>query len=764
MKSLFKICTPLLATVLLASCGGGGGDGHGATTPPDSGRLMVTATTQNLPLNTFGVSPQLGGPFTTEVTIYVRHHDGTLVNEIDHVNVSISPVESATFSTLDDPETDDINEFLLRLGYAPVDAEAGTATVFVTSNGRAGTAVLTVTADDVNGLSFQSETLEFEIGNVAAELPSAVSLGADSTSVYLPGSGGDSTALITAFVSDAGNQPVPDPADGNSAHNNVRFEVVGDAANGSLSGNAASGDGVNGQVIEVRTTNGIANASFTAGSAQGPVTIRATADAADNNVDNGIDSPVVSTITVIVSDGKLYNLEITSPLFAPGLPGIEINSLPVSEDVEGPVASGSVPPNPDATLSLVVSVLATDRQGNPVVPGTAIRFGSVDEPVAPYDEAGGGNYFQLSGYDGNPAEGGNLFTAPGGHFLTAGGGAGPGDALVVFGEAVQGNADLESAVTVQSVNSQTSLSVAPTFNINDTTGSSVDYGAVLPYLIGRSAHGNITATATTNELGVASAALTYTVNSVGHAAAIWAQGNGAHRITDALTLTYPGVAPAILTAVPNPIPGNTDTEVTVCLTGALGIPLRGFPVAFSFQLNGGSGSVDGHAGAGLLDHYTGSNGCAIAEVSTSGLGASPADGNSGVLTFNSAGATAAVDILVDVAFLSGSGELCGTDGDPGDPGTVPPTPATPANPAQIVITAYSNAGVPVSGVNITATCDGGVTITPGSAITNGAGRANFQAIAPDAAQGTCTFTSDNGRSVSVGVQGSGGSFSPTCPI
>ena len=33
----------------------------------------------------------------------------------------------------------------------------------------------------------------------------------------------------------------------------------------------------------------------------------------------------------------------------------------------------------------------------------------------------------------------------------------------------------------------------------DTTGTSVDYGSVLSYLIGRSQHGNITAAAVTND-------------------------------------------------------------------------------------------------------------------------------------------------------------------------------------------------------------------------------------------------------------------------
>ena len=493
----------------------------------------------------------------------------------------------------------------------------------------------------------------------------------------------------------------------------------------------------------------MAHASFRAGTVQGPVTVKVTADGADNDVSNGISDPVSATLAVVVSDGQLYSLEITSPLFASKLPGITVNSLPVSDDTEP--ASGStslIPPDPDATLSLTVSALATDRQGNPVLPGTAIRFGSVDEPVAPFDQVGGGNYFQISGTDGNPKEGGTLFTAPTGQFTTAGGGAGPGDALVVFGKAIQGNANLESALTVSHINGPGSLNTTSSFNLNDTTGTSVDSGSVLPYLIGRSMHGNITATGNTNDVGVASAKLTYTVNSVGHAAAIWAQGAGADRVTDALTLTYPGVAPATLVAFPSPLPGNTTTTVTACLTDALGIPLRGVPVGFSFQLAGGSGSVDGTSGSGTLDHYTGADGCSTGAVVTSGLPATSGDGDSGSLILSAAGASAEVTFKVGVDFLAVSGNTCA---------------ASPGG-TDISVRAFSNGNPPqpVAGVDISASCDAGITVTPSSGTSGSNGEVIFHAVADDTTNGTCTFTSTSGAGVQRTIRGANDGFSPPC--
>lgn len=766
MKSLFKLCVPLLATALLASCGGGGGDGHGAFTPPASGKIVITAETQDLPLNSGNSLPNPGGPFTSELTITLRHRDGSLISNVDTIGVAISPINVASFSTLDDPETKDINEVQVSIGNGPVNVVAGTATVFVTSASSSGTATLTVTSPNSGDLQIQSASMVFTVGNVGAPTPATVTLSNENPGVYLPSSGGRSTTLITALVTDAGNQSVPD-----SSAANVLFEVVGDATNGSLSGDSGSG-----QKIQVHTTKGIAHASFRAGTVQGPVTVKVTADAADNNVANGITDPVSATTTIIVSDGQLYSLEITSPVFASKLPGITVNSLPVSDDTQ-PAAGGTslIPPDPDATLSLTVTALATDRQGNPVLPGTAIRFGSVDEPTYDFDMLGTvvdcfdssklhkkANTFKLSGCNGDPKEGGTLFTATGAHFTVVPGGgpqdaAGPGDALLVFGRDVPGNANLESALTVAHVNSATSLNTTSSFNLNATTGSSVNDGPVLPYLVGRSMHGNITTTASTNEVGVASGKLTYTVNTVGDAVAIWAQGAGADRVTDALTLTYPGVAPASLIAFPSPIPGNTTTSVTACLTDALGIPLRGFPISFAFQLNGGAGSVDGVSSSGLMGNVTGADGCSTGVVKTSGLPATVGAGDSGSLVFMAAGATAEVKIKNEVAFLQASpSPVCSADGDSGPP-VVSPSPAT------ITVTAFTTGGSPASGVAISASCDGGTTITPGSATTGPSGTATFQAVAPDGVTSTCTYTSPGGMSTFSTVKGSGGSFSPPCP-
>lgn len=651
MKFVHKSLGLLLASLALSSCGGGGGDGHGAFEPPQSGRITLTPQGGStvLPLNSIGASWSPASPFTNAVDIHWTNADGTPISGHD-ISCSINNLGVASIHILDDASTPD-DESAVDWGNIQVHSDTGHAICWVFSSGQAGTATLSVGGVDPNTNANVSASITFTVQNASGPVPASVTIAPSPTGVYLSGSGGNQNSVLTIQVLDGGGQPVPDPSVGNSGSDNVLLEIVtnpnGDAR---LSANSVSGP-VTGASVATHTVNGIATASFQAGTVEGPIQIRATADRADNNVTNGISDPVSTTVGVIVSDGKLYSLEITSPVTAPNLPGIVINSVSddVTIDPENPI-----PPNPDATLSLTVSALGTDRQGNPVLPGTAIRFGAVDEPVgAP--GAVNDNDFLLSGVDGNPQEGGTLFTAPTGQFLTAGGGAGPGDALVVFGKSVEGNSDLESAVTVQTVNSETSLNVTSAFNRNNTTGATVDYGAVLPYLIGRAQHGNISSPTTTNDIGVAHTTLNYTVNSVGNSVAIWAQGdgidrvtNGQRRVTDAGTLVYPGVGPAIMTVTPQSISGNSTQNVTVCITDALGIRLRGVSVGYMFNFTvPGNGTVDGNGASGTFDDLTDLSGCTTGSVTTSGVGGA-ASGEAGTLDLTAAGQTAQVTITAPV--------------------------------------------------------------------------------------------------------------------
>ena len=656
MKFVHKALGLLLASAALSSCGGGGGDGHGAFEPPQASIITLTPVggSTTLPLNVGGAATwSPSSPYSIEVDIHWTNADGSPVSGHD-LSCSVTNLAVISIHILDDASTPD-DESAVNWGNIQVHSDTGHAICWVFSTGQAGTATLNVGGvDPLTGASV-AKTLNFTVQNASGPLPASVQMTADPPGVYFSGSNGRQSTTVSALVLDGGGNPVPDPASGNSGADNVQFEIVTNPNGGATLQANSVGGVVTGSTVVTHTVRGVATASFQSGSVQGPIQIRATADRSDNNVTNGISDPVSSTFSVIVSDGKLYSLEITSPVVAPNLPGIVINV--VDPNVTG--GDGTIPPNPDATLSLTVSALGTDRQGNPVLPGTSISFGAVDEPVGAPGTAQD-NEFLISGQHGNPQEGGTLFTATDGHFVTAGGGAGPGDALIVFdhdinGNPITGNSDLVSAVTVASVSSETSLNVSSPFNRNDTTGTSVDYGAVLPYLIGRAQHGNISSPASTNDIGVAHTTLNYTVNSVGNAVAIWAQGDGIdtvtggqRRVTDAGTLVYPGVGPATLLVSPLTIAGNSTASVTVCVTDALGIPLRGVPVGYFFSLTGGTGSVDGNGNAGTFDRLTGTDGCTVGSATTSGIPGSSAGGDAGTLTISAAGQSQDITITAPV--------------------------------------------------------------------------------------------------------------------
>jgi len=731
MKFFGKALGLTLAALALSSCGGGGGDG--GTFTPVSGTIALSATTTTLPANTSGYLPHDHGPNQAEITITIRNADGSLMVGHD-VQVAISPVQVAALSFLVQEGNTDFDQLW---GTFTIKGTNGVATAWVNAGTTTGTATLTASTVDPTTNKTISKTLTFTVTGGVGPLPASVALTPSSAAVYLPSSGGNNTAQVQATVRDGANQFVPDPAGGTD---NVQFEIVGTAGDAILSTNSASGSAT-GTKVTSHTVHGVATVAFQAGeqTPQGPLQIRATVDRADNNVSNGIQDPVTSSSSVTVSDGKLYSIKITSP----DTDAILVNAVsPDATAQDGSVA------NPDGTYSLTVSALATDRQGNPVLPGTSIHFGSIDEPVGAFGSGATANHFLLAGGDGNPQEGGTTFTAPTGHFTTAGGGAGPGDALIVFGKtqhgAPQGNEDLESAVTVANVVSATNLVTASPFNRNDTTGTTVDYGSVLPYLIGRSQHGNITAAATTNEIGVAHATLNYTVSTLGHTVAMWAQGDGidrvtsgARRVTDAVKLVYPGVAPATLTAFPSPIPGNKTVDpMTVCFRDAMNSPIQGVNIAFQMTLNGGSGSVDGHASSGFLDNATGPDGCARAVVKTSGMPVSTGDSSSGKIVFSVGDATATVDIVVQLAFLSvGSiAEGCGS--------------------TQVIVRAYADDQSAAAGVAIAASCDDGLTAAPPTGTTGANGSAAFSITGADDgndASGTCSFTAGDVAPLMVAV-------------
>jgi len=713
-------------------------------------RVQLASTTTTLPVSPYTFEQQqaapfpgnfLGSPYVAEVTITLRHVNGQLVSG-GTANVSISPTSVAGLSTGTGTTFQTITPSVT------VSAPAGVATVYVHAGNVAGTAVLTVTATNPDSGQIVSSQLTITVaGGGSSGLPVSITV-STSGPAYVSNSGGQS-AIITARVTDGSNAVIPNP----SGFDNVEFQITSPNTDAQLSGVNAAGQAVKGTTIDVVTHNGIAAVTLVPGLQQGSVQVKATADRGDNNVDNGIQDPVSATTTVAISDGKLYSLTLSSPV----LDAIIANS--VSNQVS--LTPGESPTDPNATYSFTISASGVDRQGNPVLPGTVIKFGSIDSPQ-------NNGFFSISGSHGNPQEGGTLFTATDGHFQTSGGGAGPGDTLVVFGKethgAPQGNADLESASVVSRINSDTSLNVVTPFNRNDTTGVSVDNGPVLPYVVGRALAGNITSPVTTNQNGVATTKLNYPVSVLGKPVAIWAQGTGTDNIngqstlvTDARLIRFPGIAPATITVSPNPIPGNLTTTVFACIEDALQEPLS--CVRFNFIFSGlgiGSGKLDGISTAGTVPDITGADGCVATTVVTSGIDSTATDAK---LTFSAGSASGFSPIVASgkLVLLAVPSKLGGAGG-------------------PVTLTLLSSDGTPVPGVQIVGSCTGDASIglsqapgvTDSAGVTHSTITANLDGL-DFSKSGTCTFTTSTGSpSVTVSLQGINECqvnplFSPSCP-
>ena len=735
--------------------------------------LQIGPSSVILPQNIKGYGPALGSPYLAELQVQWRGLvSGTPLN--GKVNVAVTPVEVATFSMLDDPTTPWVgqtktpptaegNEFLTELGSGQVPVTAGVGTIFVLAGDQAGTATLTITAQDPETNQTINSQITITVLPPAQLPPASVNLSQGSGGLYVNGSNGPGAKLLTAQVIDIAGNPMTNPPSG---VNNVRFQIVGPAGSDAiLYGLDATGKLVSGSSIDTSTYGGLANVSILAGSVQGPVQVSATTDAADGNVSNGIGKPISAQTTVIISDGRLYSLTIASPI----VNAIAVNGItPSSSSSSSSSTAPTIPLKPDATYTLTVSAIANDRQGNPVLPGTAIRFGLIDSPQATAPSFGGAcngglGAFQICGWNGHPQPGTVLFSAPDGSFRSAGGGAGPGDTLVVFGKqehgAPAGNDDLESALTVTGVLGDKQLFTLFPFNLNDTTGTSTPSGA-LPYIIGRATSGNINSPAMTDSgntstfTGTATTTLNYPISKLNRSVVIWAQGvgpdtasGGLRNVTDAVVSVYPALADLSVSASPNPITGNITQPVTVCIIDALRVPIPGMRFNFGFSnLGVGSGMVDGIANSGWTQNVTDASGCVVANVSTTGIagGSNSSASSAPTLTFTAAGYAPGSKASVAIPIVAGGNLIL-----------MASPSALGGSGGGVTLTLLSSNGLPVPGVQLTGTCTGdtvSLASIPGTTNTSGQTTATITANL-DAygtpGTGTCTFTTATGSPTAI---------------
>jgi len=747
-------------------------------TPPMEQLAFVPERTR-IPVNFFDpYTPFIGSPFTVSMVVVAKSIDGTVVANDTLVSASTPVAGVTTVSRLDDLATATINEFTALANTVPAPTGGGNAQFFVHSGTSPGVSTFSASfLDPITGRQV-SNSIDVEVIDSASNgLPASVAYLVAGSALYIQDSAGNTSKSMQVVVTDGGDEPVLDPLTGQpGAFNNLKLELLDDGPRNSatLSAVDAQGNTSQGREVFTATVNGRAAVALMSGGEAGTQTVMATADRADNNVDNGIQDPVTATHNFVISDGRLFDLTIVSPHIS----AIVANRVDPTVVLDPPPPAGTFPPDLDGTYSLTVSALGTDRLGNPVAPGTEIQFGLADFPIVngSFPDQGPG-IFAIQGAQGDPTEGGTDFNAIDAFLQSDGGGAGPGDSLLLFGEAVQGNRDLESRRQVANVSNESLLTVTRRFNMNDDTGISVDNGPEIPFIVGRAVHGNITASAVTDANGVATVTLNYPANQIGRSLVLYAQSNadivsmgGARKIetaADVETMVYPGIAPLTFAASPDMLPANTTNTVLLCLQDATLAPVAGIFIDFQFtELSGATGTVDGISTSGTVVAPTGLDGCTQAVVTT----ASFVEGGSDITLVFSVGTltdTVTITAPQDTALIANPSRFVGNR-------TVAP----------VTLTLVNAAGQPIPGVQIvetTCTATGtnaSITVNTPPGITDANGQTTTSLAASvdlcgSAGTAMCTFSTASGMpTATVTFQGRDldildNNFSPPntlCPV
>ena len=485
-------------------------------------------------------------------------------------------------------------------------------------------------------------------------------------------------------------------------------------------------------------TSGLAELFFVSNNKPGTVTL--TASVQDPASERLVSASM--TLTVVGQTLPVTSLNFTGPFVNAVREGFMATAIAPGETILQ-----------DGSYQRVISVVATDENGNPPLIGTPIDFYLVDGPLVGYPADGPGS-FAISGNDGNPEEGGIIFRVPpvpGGGFANAvmnGPAVRPlNDRLVLDGRQEQNpgaapnpnNRIFTGLWRVESVLDDNTLTIEqdpavvnprrfPSFPLNP---ANADTGPTVPYIIGSAQHGTILRTASTNDTGVASTLLTYPVFRLGQTAVLLActqeqalttDGTGRfdRRVCGILNtcdangencnsvyLPVSDGTNVVLTASPTELGPNTTTPLTLCLRDENFTPIPGGQIGYNVDSFLGSAKVfirtdpDEVAGldidgtpsdlAGALQ--TGAGGCVAAFVRS----ANQAPGTDPIkITFNSDGVAEPVEVEIQ---SPGAGNLSSSLNC-----TVAQCGATSRCTVDLLLT--DDRGGRISGVLVTASGDG----------------------------------------------------------
>ena len=596
----------LLAVMLAGWSGvseGGGFIGANSTLT-----VSITADKTTLPINILNVGPSIGNPYTNTVNVTVKQKGQLFAGPI---NVAIaSGLSSGALFYLDgDPEHEQCPagaecppSIPVPIAFRQLAFEEATGIVtfhFLASN-VPGTVVLTASAQDPVTNKTVSASLTIQVvgggGGVTGGAPSVVKFVMDPAPVYIRDNpigttGGitqNTTKLFQVSVLDDLGQAVPDQG---TVHT-VLVKMLSNRPNGGewLSTIDAQGNPQEGTEVLANLLGGMATFAFHSGTLPGTVLISATADRRDNNVDNGIQMGITNYAMIPVGTGEIKSLTFTGPFadvaFSRG------NNLVVCVDnAQNCQTGGSKDKVVDwlwnGIYNRILTVIASDPYGNPPPAGTPITFRLIDSPLDMlfnrYPNQGHGQ-FAITGYNGDPAEGGLEFFAPNrmpprrtaadtlNPFVVPNGVSyAIADPLCLLmlqdPEIVNGNPDTVNALpaegrleyhvgsriitgragnmlTVNTVFNQVSQNVGA--NVWWTVGCPPHKGNVSNFNSDENTLDNTNAVASTDQSGVATVIMSYPANQVGRRFIVSAESDGG-KVGAVMTHWYLGMPNGILT-------------------------------------------------------------------------------------------------------------------------------------------------------------------------------------------------------------------------
>jgi len=551
-RKAIQLLALLAPVALLTACGGGSGGGGDLLTTGKSGTITLSVGNSTLPVQSGSyVGPGSNSPYTTTVIAKAYKADGTVLPTgtpiqfmMDGGNTYSGALYPQPFETEDVKLPDGTTVKVPKAFWSySVDSATGQALMLFQAWDRPGTVIIRASfVDPSSGKEVVTSTQVVVGSPINTGLPSTITASLINGPIFVANQGLNDSGIVQINIVDPVGQPV-----GNPPAQNVQVQLLNPELGATLLGQG----GATGTIVRTTTTNGVTDVGLRSGTIPGVAKLRITADALDNNIENGIQTPVTADVNFTIEDGRIAALAFTGAF----------SQAIAANQTYLPLGTGDI--FLDGTYLRVVSAIATDSVGNPVV-GARIDFSLIDSPIANYPQTAGD--FMIQGANGDPSEGGNLFVAQGANFFTNG--ARKGDRLVLRPDEQGANRNLLGSYGISALLDADRLTITEAFNANNGVNATN-----VPWIVGRAQYGVIGASATTNEQGVASTFITYPATRINQRALLTARaGNSRAIVMDA---RYLGIKDyQMVSSVTEAVSGEI-TPVSICVFDAIQTPMVG---------------------------------------------------------------------------------------------------------------------------------------------------------------------------------------------